>query len=149
MTARPRKNALRARGKVASAPPRGPKSGARSPLLPFLLPVAMLALAGVLIAVTLQARRAAAVPDAIAARMDPEAAYRRAIEISSRREWRESLPYYRRALEGPQGREWRPHFNYGIVLNNLTLHFENRAGQQVSGHALECRTHPPRPRGAR
>lgn len=76
-------------------------------------------------------RRSAPISRPDPAAMDPEAAYRHAVELSLGNERRESLPYFRRGLEGEPGREWRPHFNYGIVLNDLTLQFVRRAGRQV------------------
>jgi hypothetical protein len=100
-------------------------------VLRFVLPFAIAALAGVLIVVTLEGRRAArSGPDSVL-HMDPVAAYQRALHFSTQREWRAALPYYRRAMEGAPGRDWRPHFNYALVLNDLTLQFTTRAGQQV------------------
>lgn len=97
-----------------------------------LVPLALTALAGVLILVAIQSRRASPDAQAVIERMDPVAANQRAIEICGTHDWRAALPYFRRALEGPPGREWRTHFNYAIVLNNLTLQFASRAGQQVT-----------------
>jgi hypothetical protein len=97
-----------------------------------MLPLALLALAAVLIHYALESRRAASTPGPDVSRMDPNIAYQQAIHISTLRDWRASLPYYQRAMAGQPGREWRPHFNYALVLNNLTLQFTTRAGQQVS-----------------
>jgi hypothetical protein len=115
-----------------ASPARGARSGGRRGLPAFLLPLALTALAGALIFVTLVGRRAAPTEQSVVERMDPVAAYQRGVEICGTRNWRAALPYFRRALEGPPSREWRPHFNYAIVLNNLTLQFTTRAGQQVT-----------------
>jgi tetratricopeptide (TPR) repeat protein len=129
MSARRRKTAPRP---AASGAPRGAKRPARSFARSVLMPIAMLALAAGLAAVALQARRAGERAQPSLERMDPVAAYQQALHLSYQKRWRESLPYYQRALEGAPGREWRPHFNHGIVLNDLTLQFTTRAGQQVS-----------------
>jgi tetratricopeptide (TPR) repeat protein len=136
MSARQRKGAARARpgatGPPRSATPGGTARSGRAPAKRrFLVPLAFAALAGALIYATLAGRRATqSDPDSVL-RLDPVVAYQRALHFSTHGEWRAALPYYRRAMEGSPGREWRPHFNYALVLNDLTLQFTTRAGQQV------------------
>lgn len=145
MTARQRKGGPRARGAGATSqreasqahrrgapPPRTRWPGGTGAAMSFVLPLALLAIAAVLIHYALEGQRAATTRGPDVSRMDPNAAYQQAIHISTLRDWRASLPYYRRAMAGQPGREWRPHFNYALVLNNLTLQFTTRAGQQVS-----------------
>ncbi|MGH7741021.1 MAG: hypothetical protein ACRENS_03260 [Candidatus Eiseniibacteriota bacterium] len=128
MSARRKKPAPRPR---AATPARNLKRGASPPAIGVALPALMLVIAAVLIAVAVRSRPQAMSEARAIERMEPEAAYRRALQFSVKRHWRESLPYYRRALEGSPGQEWRPHFNYGVVLNDLTLEFTQRAGVQV------------------
>lgn len=128
MSARRRKSAARPR---AAAPARSAKRASASTLTRYGWPLAVLLLLAAAMTMMFNARRAAQHAQPEAQRMDPVAAYQHAIQLSLKSRWRESLPYYRRGLEGAPGHEWRPHFNYGIVLNDITLQFETRAGQQV------------------
>ena len=137
MNARRKKSATRPQGGAAAGRRSGPlaraaqSAGARGPR-GVLVPLALTALAGALIFFAIQGRRSRPNAQAVIERMDPVAANQRAIEICGKHDWRAALPYFRRALEGPPGRDWRAHFNYAIVLNNLTLQFATRAGQQVT-----------------
>ena len=113
------------RGEPARAARRG--AGRRVPVVALT----MLALIPVLIYLALDQQRRAAAPKHDPALMEPAAAYEEAVRISQQRDWLGSLPYYRRGMQGAPAREWRAHFNYALVLNNITLQFASRAGQQV------------------
>jgi len=135
MSARSRKGEARARG-AASGASRGassPRSARRGGgTFMVLVPLVLIALALVMIRLALVQQRATGTRGPDAGRMDPEAAYLKAVRVSQQRDWLSSLPYYRRAIEGAPSRQWRVHFNYGLVLSNITLQFVVRAGQQVT-----------------
>lgn len=67
-------------------------------------------------------------PDAAAA-VPPSEAYRRAVELSSEKRFRESVIYYRRALGHAHPDFSDLHLNYALALYDLTVQYTVRAGR--------------------
>lgn len=70
-----------------------------------------------------------AAPDSLT-RLDPAAAYRRALDLGASRQFVASLPYFRRALSQPIG-AWQPYADCATTLFQATHESVVRGGREI------------------